>query len=107
MTIRNLDRALAPASVALIGASRREGSVGQVVLRNTLASGFAGKVFPVNPKYDEIAGLKCYHRLADLPDSPDVALVMTPAQTVPGVVAELGARGTKAAVILSAGEELD
>jgi acetyltransferase len=103
VTIRNLDRTLAPASVALIGASQREGSVGQVVLRNILAGGFTGKVFPVNPKYTEILGRKCYPRVADLPEAPDVALVMTPAPTVPGVVAELGARGTKAAVILSAG----
>jgi len=103
VTIRNLDRTLAPASIALIGASAREGSVGRVVLRNVLADGFAGKVFPVNLKYDEIAGRKCFRRIADLPEAPDIAIVMTPAPTVPGIVAELGAKGTKVAVILSAG----
>lgn len=103
MTIRNLDRTLAPTSIALIGASPREGSVGQVVLRNTLAGGFAGRVFPINPKYDEILGLKCYRSVADLPQAPDVAIVMTPAATVPQLVAELGTKGAAVAVILSAG----
>jgi acetyltransferase len=57
MTISNLDRTLAPASIALIGASSRQGSVGHVVLRNVVAGGFAGRVYPVNLKYDEFEGL--------------------------------------------------
>jgi acetyltransferase len=103
MTIRNLAPTLAPASIALIGASARVGSVGQVVLRNVLAGGFAGTVYPVNLKYDEVLGLKCYRHVADLPEAPELAVVITPAPTVPSVVGELGAMGIKIAVILSAG----
>lgn len=102
MTIRNLDVTLAPKSIALIGASEREGSVGRVVLKNVLAT-FLGSIFPVNPKYRDLLGRRCYHRIADIPEQPDVAVVMTPAPTVPQIIGELGERGCKAAVVLSAG----
>ena len=103
MTIRNLDQTLAPSSIALIGASPREGSVGHVVLRNVVAGGFTGRVYPVNLKYDEIGGIKCYRRIAELPEVPDVAVVMIPGPRVPGLIAEIAARGTRVAVVLSAG----
>ena len=83
MTIRNLDPVFAPTSVAVIGASRREGSVGRVVLSNIVEGGFVGEVYPVNPKYDEVLGLRCYHRVAELPIVPDLAVIMTPPTTVP------------------------
>lgn len=102
MTIRNLDVTLAPRSVALIGASERAGSVGRVVLDNVRAT-FAGAVYPVNIKHDAVLGLRCYRTVGELPEAPDVAVIMTPASTVPGLVGELGARGCKAAVVLSAG----
>jgi len=103
MTIRNLVETLAPASVALVGATLREGAVGQVVLQNVTQGGFAGRIYPVNPKYDHLGDLKCYRRIADLPEAPDVAVIMTPALTVPEIVTELGRKGTKVAVVLSAG----
>ena len=103
MTIRNLDATLAPSSIALIGASSRDGSVGRVVLHNVISGGFGGRVYPVNPKYDEVLGLRCYRQIADLPEAPDIAVVMTPAPTVPQIIAELGAKGTRTAVVLSAG----
>ncbi|MDR3475467.1 MAG: bifunctional acetate--CoA ligase family protein/GNAT family N-acetyltransferase [Devosia sp.] len=103
MTVRNLDYAFAPRSIALVGASPREGSVGHFVLRNILTGGFTGAVYPINPKYPEIEGVACYKRAADLPEAPDLAVIMTPPETVPGVVAELGARGVKAAVVITAG----
>lgn len=103
MTIRNLDAAFSPNSVAVIGASAREGSVGRVVFDNILKGGFAGPVYPVNLKYDEVLGRRCYRRIADLPEAPDLAVIMTPAATVPGLVGELGERGVKAAVVITAG----
>jgi len=103
MTIRNLDHAFQPRSVAIIGASGRPGAVGKVVLDNVLAGGFAGAVWPVNPKYAELGGKRCYHAVADLPEAPDLAVIMTPPQSVPGLIAELGAKGTRAAVVLTAG----
>ena len=102
MTIRNLEATLAPKSVTLVGATARVGAVGRVVLENVRA-GFAGSIYPVNPKYDELFGLKCYRSIAQLPEAPDLAIVMTPAATLPKVIADLGAKGTKVAVVLSAG----
>ena len=103
MTQRNLDRAFKPRSVAIVGASPREGSVGRVVLENIRSGGFGGAIYPVNLKYDDVLGLKCYRRLADLPEAPDLAVVITPPQTVPRLIGELGARGGKAAVVITAG----
>ncbi|MEX2409288.1 MAG: CoA-binding protein, partial [Rhodovibrionaceae bacterium] len=103
MTVRNLDRLFQPRSVALIGASRRDGSVGQLVARNLAAGGFAGPLHAVHPEADEIEGLPVARSVAALPQAPDLAVLCTPADTVPGLVAELAARGTKAAVVISAG----
>ena len=103
MTIRNLESALVPRSVAVIGASNREGAVGYVVLNNILKGGFAGAVYPVNVKYDAVLGLKCYRHVADLPEAPDLAVIMTPPETVVDLVGQLGKRGTKVAVVLTAG----
>jgi acetyltransferase len=103
MTIRNLSRAFHPRSVAVIGATTRDGAVGRVVLRNLLNAGFAGPVWPVNPKYRSIDGLPCFSTVAELPEAPDLAVIVTPPATVPGLIAELGERGTRAAVVISAG----
>jgi acetyltransferase len=103
MTIRNLDRMFTPSSVALIGASDRPDSIGQVVLRNLRSGGFAGPIGPVNPNHRMIDGLPCYQDVDGLPNVPDLAVVVTPAPTVPGIIAQLAQRGTKAAVIISAG----
>jgi acetyltransferase len=103
MTIRNLDHAFKPASVALFGASGREGSLGLTVLHNLRAGGFSGPVWPVNPKYSDLAGQPCYPNAAALPAAPSLALVVTPPATVPGIVTELAAKGTRAAVVITAG----
>jgi acetyltransferase len=103
VTIRNLHHAFAPQSIAVIGASCRQGSVGTVVLGNILKGEFAGDVWAVNPKYTELNGRPCYAAVEDLPAVPDLAVIMTPADTVPGLIGDLGAKGTRAAVILSAG----
>lgn len=103
MSIRNLDSLLLPRSVALIGASPKPQSVGATVMRNLLAGGFKGSIFPVNSKYDDVAGVKAFSRIRDLPGSPDMAVICTPPSTVPGLIADLGAIGTKAAVVLTAG----
>ncbi len=103
MSVRNLQHLFAPRSVALVGASAREGSVGATVLRNLLAGGFAGPVYPVNPKYRTLAGLECHASVAGLPQAPSLAVICTPAATVPGIIKALGERGTRAAIVLSAG----
>ena len=103
MTIRNLDRLFEPSSVALIGASDRDGSVGKVVLRNLRAGAFKGDIALVNPKHQVVAGLPCHADVGQLPVAPDLAIIATPAATVPDLVERLARRGTKAVVILSAG----
>lgn len=103
MTIRNLGHLLAPASVALIGASPQAGSVGFTVARNLTSGGFKGGVFFVNPKYIEVDGHKCYPDVAALPYPPALAVVATPPQFVPSIVADLARIGTRAVVTITAG----
>ena len=99
MTIRNLELAANPKSVAVFGASGREGSVGLVVMRNIIAGGFEGSIWPVNPKYREVSGLPCYRDARSLPAAPDLAIILTPPETVPGIIADLGKKGCRAAVV--------
>ena len=103
MTVRNLDRLFKPSSVALIGASERAGSVGNVVLGNLRGGGFQGEILLVNPKYATVAGLPCVPTVASLPATPDLAVIATPAATVPDLVDQLARRGTKAVIVISAG----
>src|SRR6266700_5800407 len=103
MSVRNLDKLFKPGSVALIGATDRAGSVGAVVLRNLRRAGFRGELLLVNPRHQILDGMPVYPDVASLPRAPDLAIIVTPPDTVPGLIAELGARGTKAAVIITAG----
>lgn len=103
MSVRNLDYLFAPTSVAVIGASERPHSVGATVLRNMVEGGFKGQIYPVNPKYQALAGLTAYARVRDLPQVPQLAIICTPPATVPGLVRELGEAGTRAAIVLTAG----
>jgi acetyltransferase len=103
MSIRNLDSLFDPASVAVFGASERPASVGGTVWRNLRGSGFAGALWPVNPKHAELDGVPVFANVAALPAAPELAVICTPPATVPGLIAELGARGTKAAIVLTAG----
>ncbi|HKV24750.1 MAG TPA: bifunctional acetate--CoA ligase family protein/GNAT family N-acetyltransferase [Candidatus Acidoferrum sp.] len=92
-----------PVSVALIGATDREGSVGFTVLRNLLHAGYKGRVFPINPKRAEILGAPCYPSVSALPESPDLAVVVTPAATVPAIAAECVQASVNSMVVISAG----
>ncbi len=102
MSIRNLDKIFRPESIAVIGASERPTSVGFTVLRN-LTDGFQGDVFPVNPKHSSVQDRRCYAGIGDLPSSPDLAVVCTPAKTVPEIVGQCGEAGILGLLILSAG----
>ena len=103
MSIRNLEFALKPRSVALIGASKRPGSIGAVLARNLFKGGFDGPIMPVNPKYQAIEGVLTYPSIEALPLVPDLAVISTPPETVPGIVEALGRKGTRAAVVITAG----
>ena len=103
MSAHYLSRLFAPRSVAVIGASTRAGSLGHAVFANLRAGGFSGDLFAVNPKYDVIDGLPCHRNLAALPQAPELAVIVTPAETVCGVIEQAARAGTKHAVVLSAG----
>lgn len=92
-----------PSSVAVIGASKEPGKVGHEVLRNVIASGYKGEVYPVNPKADVILGIKCYPSVLEVPEDIDLGVVAVPAAIVPQIAEEAGRKGVKALVIISAG----
>jgi acetate---CoA ligase (ADP-forming) len=94
-----------PRSVAIVGASPQRGSPRNTMVRVLLKHGFEGKVYPVSPSHAEVEGLQAYPSVADLPEVPDVALVITPAHTVPGVIAECGEKGIRSAIVFSSGFE--
>jgi len=98
-----LDAMFAPGSVAVIGATGRPGTVGRTVLENLLRDTFRGKVYAVNGKHEEVLGLKAYKSIRDLPQPVDLAVVATPAATVPQIISECVDAGAKAAVVISAG----
>ena len=103
MSIRNLDKMFRPRSVAVIGATDKPKSVGSALMANLLQAGFSGPILPVNPRAAAVHGIMAYRDVASLPLAPDLAVIATPPDTVPALVTELGARGTRAAVILTAG----
>jgi len=96
-------RLLTPRSVAVIGASRTQGTVGHQVLRNLLAGGFAGPVYPVNPGAEHVASVKAYPTVGDIGDPVDLAVIAVPAPAVPEVVRQCAAKGVGGLVVLTAG----
>jgi acetate---CoA ligase (ADP-forming) len=92
-----------PRSVAVLGASRRPGTVGSSLFLNLLKANFTGVVYPVNPSWPSVGGVRCYPKLSDLPEVPDLALVAVPAKAVPSSVEELGKMGTRGVVVISSG----
>lgn len=98
-----LDAIFAPKTVAVIGATEKEGSVGRTILWNLISSPFGGTVYPVNPKRPSILGIKAYPSIAAVPEAVDLAIVVTPASTVPQVIRECADVGVKGAIIISAG----
>lgn len=98
-----LDAIFSPRTVALIGATEREGSVGRTILWNLITNSFGGTVFPVNPKRSAVLGIKAYPTVGDVPDQVDLAVIVTPAPTVPGIIRESVQAGVKGAIVISAG----
>jgi len=103
VSIRNLDKIFEPHRIAVIGASDTPISVGYTVLRNLVGSGFRGVVYPVNPRRESIQGIQAYKDIPSLPHAPDLAVICTPAPTVPAIIRQCGEAGTKGVVIISAG----
>ena len=98
-----LDCMFSPKSVAVIGATDREGSVGRTVLERLRIPAFQGRIYPVNPNRTSVLGLPAYSRISEIPQIVDLAVIVTPAKTVPGIVGECVDVGVRAAVVISAG----
>ena len=103
MSIRHLDSLLQPASVVVIGASDRPASVGATVWNNLRNGGFDGALYAVNRKHATVDGVKAWPSVAALPRTPELALICTPPDGVAGLIRQLGARGTHAAIVMTAG----
>jgi acetyltransferase len=100
---RHLDAFFKPRSVAMIGASSAPGKIGYDVIYNLVHAGFQGVIYPVNPKADQILGLKSYGDVASIPEPPDLAVIVIPSRMVIGTIEECGKRGVKAAIIVTGG----
>ena len=103
MSIRNLDALFDPASIAIIGASARPGSIGTTVWHTLTCGAYAGPIYAVNPKYREIGGHRVVAHARDLPSAPALAVICTPPATVSRLIEELASLGTRAAVVMTTG----
>ena len=98
-----LEAIFSPRAVAVIGATEKAGSVGRAVFWNLISSPFGGTVYPVNPKRPNVLGIRSYPDIASIPEPVDLAVIVTPAATVPQVIAECVRAEVKGAIIISAG----
>ncbi|HYB79760.1 MAG TPA: acetate--CoA ligase family protein [Thermoplasmata archaeon] len=99
----DLDEIFQPSSVAVIGASNKPGKVGTYLFRNIIEAGFKGVVYPVNPSSKSVSGVRCYPSIEELPETPDLGVIIVPAATVGDTIDQLGKAGSRGAVIISAG----
>src|SRR5438477_13047612 len=98
-----LDAIFAPHSVAVIGATERVGSIGRAVLWSLVSSPFGGTVYPVSESRSSVLGIKASPRVSDIPEQVDLAVIVTPAQTVPDIITECVDAGVRGAIVISAG----
>ena len=98
-----LDVFFSPKSVAVIGATENPGTVGRTVLWNLVTSPFGGTVYPVNPKRPSVLGVKAYPSVSDIPEQVDLAVIITPPASIPGLIKECGENGVQGAIVISAG----
>lgn len=102
-TVHEFDPFFKPKSIAVIGATPTSGKIGNIIIENLLSDGYKGKIFFVNPNYPEILGMRCYPSVLDCPDPVDMAVVVVPAKLVAGAMEEVGKKGVKCVIIISAG----
>lgn len=103
MVTLNLDKIFSPRNIAIVGASDEEGSVGYILMKNLTEPGYKGNVYPVNIRKPEILGFKAYKTVEQLPEVVDLAIISTPAKTVPEVLEQCGRAGISGIIIISAG----
>lgn len=103
MNENTLDKIFKPQRIALIGVTSNPNSVGGKVLSNLVSGGFTGVVYPVNPEKEAVLGIPCYSSVLRLPKTPDLAVICTAADKVPGLVRDCGKAGIRGLIIMSAG----
>ena len=100
---KKLDKIFNPQAIAVIGASDKQGGVGNALMKNLISNNFAGVIYPVNLNRESVQGIKAYPRIGDIPDKIDLAIICTPAVTVPAIVEECGQAGVSGVIIISSG----
>jgi len=100
---KNLNVLFSPKSIAIVGASRSPKKVGAVILKNLIESGYKGFLYPINQEAKTISKIKCYKRILDLPETPDLVIISIPSPFVSQILKEVGEKGSKNVVIISAG----
>ena len=100
---RSLDAMFAPKSVAVIGATSKADSVGRTILWNLISNPFGGTVYPVNPKYSSVLGIRAYPSVSAIPEPVDLAVIVTPSTSVPALMQACADAGVRGAIIISAG----
>jgi len=103
MTIYNLDKIFKPGTVAIVGTSEKQGSIGRALVRNLQKGGYQGRIFPINAKHPVISGLNAYPSIGDIDKAVDLAVIATPMKTVPAIIGECVKAGVGGAIIISAG----
>ena len=103
MTSEKLEKLFNPKTIAVIGASSKKGSVGYAVFRNIVGSDYEGTAYPVNPQRTSVQGVKACASVTQIPEHIDLAIIATPAKTVPGIVEECGKSGVSSIIIISSG----
>jgi len=98
-----LDAIFTPKNVAVIGATENQGSVGRTILWNLISTPFGGTVFPVNPKRNSVLGIKAYRSIDEVPEAVDLAVIVTPAPSIPGIIRDCVDAGVPGAIVISAG----
>lgn len=101
--MNNFSKIFEPKSVAVVGASDKKGGVGNDILKNLVLGGFSGDIYPVNPKYSEVLGLKCYNNLKSVKNEIDLMIIAVPAKIVPNILKEGADLGISGAIIISSG----
>ena len=99
----NLTAFFSPKSIAVIGASRSPKKIGNILIRNIMSLGFVGKIYPINPTAKTILKNKCFKDISEVPETPDLVIISIPAAFVPEVLKKVGEKGSKNAVVISAG----
>ncbi|MEI6846340.1 MAG: CoA-binding protein, partial [Candidatus Firestonebacteria bacterium] len=101
--LENADKVFYPKSIALVGASTKEGTLSRTILTNLIEGGYKGIIYPVNPKAESIMGVKCYPTITSIPDEIDLAVIVIPSNYIPASLEECGKKGIKGVIIISAG----